>query len=75
MPAKQTATRFAHFRIISPTRKLCRECPRADVSITEGLRVLFVLHWAGVLVLGRESNPYGLRRGVFVTLRLSPPAA
>jgi len=24
--------------------------------------------------LGRESNPYGLRRGIFVTLRLSPPA-
>ena len=23
---------------------------------------------------GRESNPYGLRRGIFVTLRLSPPA-
>ena len=25
--------------------------------------------------LGRESNPYGLRRGIFFTLRLSPPAA
>lgn len=58
-------------------KKRCRACGAAGGG-ERCLKVRGAVHpsaAAEVWCLGRESNPYGLRRGIFVTLRLSPPAS
>jgi len=58
-------------------KKRCRACGAAGggercLKVRGAVRPIAA---AEVWCLGRESNPYGLRRGIFVTLRLSPPAS